>query len=217
MIRSRRILLIGSILVACSWANASVTVDPTSYDMLNGHTGSFNYWDDSYTGAGNKQVNGAALTGGLGDLTDGIVASDNWQFVESPRGPHGPYVGWRSNPLITFKFSQAHAFDSVNIHFDDADYGGVSAPLSVIIDGTGYAITDPAGSDPFWANIDVTSQNLNTDTLHIQFVRGSSWVFASEVGFTAAEDVAAVPLPGSLLLVGLGTSVAGYLRRRRSL
>ncbi len=53
-------------------------VEPASYDMPNGDTGSFNYWDDSYTGAGAKTTNNAPLTGGLGDLTDDYIEPLIW-------------------------------------------------------------------------------------------------------------------------------------------
>jgi hypothetical protein len=109
----------------------------TSYDTPNGNTGSYNYWDDTYTGSGSKTTDGALLSGGVGVLTDGVVASDNWYVTEAPAGP-GPYVGWLAfNPTITFHFASTIDFQNVGIYFDDANgAGGVSAPQNVNINGT---------------------------------------------------------------------------------
>jgi predicted methyltransferase len=40
--------------------------------MVDGNTGSWEYWDQSQTGFGSVTCDGAALSGGLGDLTDGV-------------------------------------------------------------------------------------------------------------------------------------------------
>ncbi|WP_156797016.1 hypothetical protein [Nitrosomonas sp. Is79A3] len=78
-------------LVFLSAANSAYAgLMPDSYSMLNGNTGSYNYWDETYTGSGCVTCDNAALTGGRGDLTDGIVATDNWFVTEAPAG-NGPY------------------------------------------------------------------------------------------------------------------------------
>src|SRR5438067_2130557 len=70
---------------------------PISYDMPNGFGrasgGMYNYWDKQYTGTGSTMTDGALLTGGLGDLTDGVIAGGHWYDVENIQGT-GPYVGW---------------------------------------------------------------------------------------------------------------------------
>ena len=65
---------------------------PTSYDLPNGQLGGDvpNFFDDTYTGTGNKHAVLAPLTGGLGDLTDGVIATTNWN------GQYLRYVGWAS-------------------------------------------------------------------------------------------------------------------------
>ncbi|MBL8499530.1 MAG: hypothetical protein JNL77_02930, partial [Nitrosomonas sp.] len=83
------------ILGAASSAYAALT--PDSYNMLNGNTGSYNYWDETYSGAGCVTCDNAVLSGGRGDLTDGIIAADNWFVTEAPAG-NGPYVGWTLDP-----------------------------------------------------------------------------------------------------------------------
>ena len=48
-------------LLATGSASASVT--PDSYDMLNGNTGSYTYWDETYSGSGCVTCDNATLTG----------------------------------------------------------------------------------------------------------------------------------------------------------
>ena len=140
-------------------ANAAA-ISPIRYDMLNGNGqaigGSFNYWDKNYTGSGNTTQDNAPLSGGLGDLTDGVIATDNWLNVENVAG-EGPYVGWLSlDPTITFNFANIVNIDSVTIYVDD--YNGVGAgnvrvPHSVNLSMGGASfssgtLVDPPSSAP---------------------------------------------------------------------
>lgn len=192
------------------------TVSPISYDMPNGYTGTYNYWDDSYTGAGDTQADGAALTGGLGDLTDGVIATENWNVVEGPRGPNGPYVGWTVDPTITFNFDAVHDFTAITLHVDDSNgTGGVSPPLEVLVNGASTPVIDPAGSAPFPIRIEFLPLELQSNTVTVQLIRRNAWVFLSEVEFEADTGPGEVPLPagGMLLLSGLG----GLALARRAL
>src|SRR5215471_20513042 len=99
------------VLLAILWATQvfAIILTPLSYDMLNGNGqasgGAYNYWDKFYTGAGNTMQDNAFLSGGLGDLTDGIVTNEHWFNVENSAGT-GPYVGWLFlNPTVVFHFS----------------------------------------------------------------------------------------------------------------
>lgn len=188
----------------------AAVVSPTSYDMPNGYTGSYSYHDETYNGSGVVTSDGAALSGGLGDLTDGIVATDSW-FVEEVVA-NGPYVGWTIDPLITFQFASITDFTTIRIHFDDSDgAGGVSRPASVTINGTLFVVAEPAGSAPFWAEFDVSGL-ASTDTVGVQIARSNSWVFASEVEFQ--DDQSTVPEPSTLLVMGSGLAGLALLRRR---
>nr|WP_321467408.1 PEP-CTERM sorting domain-containing protein [uncultured Desulfobulbus sp.] len=206
------VLAICTVLMA-STISMAAPVSPTSYDMPNGYTGSYEYWDESYNGAGNTTVSGAALSGGLGDLTDGVIATGNWYVVEQPQGP-GPYVGWSNiDPEIIFHFAGNTVFDSVTIYFDDANgAGGVSAPTGVTINGTYFSVNDPTGSDPF--SVSFTLGNLTTDTLSIVLARGNQWVFASEFTFASA-GTCPVPEPTTVLLFGAGLSGLAAVGRRK--
>lgn len=219
-----RILLVSCALITASAAQA-VSVKPTDYSMVNGNTGSYWYFDDSYSGTGNKQQSGALLSGGTGDLTDGVIAAQNWQHVEAPAGPYGPYVGWLSrNPTITFNFAQTFDFVSATFHLDDANgYGGVSLPSSISIDYAGApaplteAVTDPVGSAPLAHDFDLSG--VTTNSLVVTLNRKNSWVFLSEVEFDVRSNrtpgnTSAVPLPAPALLLVGAIGGLGLLRRR---
>ena len=208
-----KVLAAAVAVIGATGMASAATVSPTSYDMPNGNTGSYNYWDDAYTGSGDNTVNGAALSGGLGDLTDGIIATRNWNFVEGPRGPHGPYVGWvHVNPVITFNFDAVQSFNSMTFHFDDADgYGGVSQPGSVTVNGVNAVVPTNAGPDPFSFTFDLSG--VTTDTLSATIFRSNAWVFLSEVTFDA--EMSAVPVPASLPLLAVGLGGLGLMARRK--
>ena len=211
MLRTKSILLALLGMASALSARAQV-VTPISYDMPNGQGvasgGNFNYWDLNYNGTGNTSVDSAPLAGGRGDLTDGVVATDNWFNVENLAGT-GPYVGWRDvNPTITFHFSQELSLNAMFIDADDSDgAGGVSYPLAIVVNGgSPIPLSDPAGSAPH--RIVINLGGINADGLAVQLLRRNTWVFASEFSFWG------VPEPSSAALFGLA-SVALLCRRKR--
>jgi hypothetical protein len=180
--------------------------------MLNGNTGSYYYWDETYTGSGCVTCDNAALTGGTGDLTDGIIATDNWFVVEAPPG-NGPYVGWTLNPTITFHWNSAVSISSVTFYFDDADgAGGVSAPAGVVVDGSPFAIADPPGPAPF--AFTASGLSFTGNDLVVTIDRNNSWVFLSEVQFESPSPAVPEPATCMLMLSGLGTLAT--IRRRKA-
>jgi hypothetical protein len=194
----------------------AATVSPTSYSMDNGdgtfNGGTYNYWDLNYSGSASTNVDGSPLSGGLGDLTDGVIATDNWFNTENGAGT-GPYVGWlNNNPIIDFFFDAVLAFTSVTFYVDDADgAGGVSTPGSITVNGTNYLVSDPLGDDPFAITLDLTG--LEASALNVQIFAANQWVFVSEVTFDGSP--AAVPLPaGGVLMLGALAGL-GALRRRK--
>lgn len=192
--------------LALSAAHAT-PLAPASYEMSNGETGSYTYWDDSYDGSGSNTTSLAPLSDGLGDLTDGVIATQNW--FNTP----GPYVGWLNiNPTITFSFDGTVAIDTVTLHVDDANgAGGVATPGSVSIAGTNYAIADPAGAAPF--AVTIGGLGFTGATLDIQLFEGSApWLFVSEIEF--AGSVVRTPEPGSMGLLGLGLGLVALRRRK---
>ncbi|MCA8929949.1 MAG: PEP-CTERM sorting domain-containing protein [Alphaproteobacteria bacterium] len=194
-------------------AAQAVQIDPIRYDMRNGESGTYTYHDETYTGSGNKAANGAALSGGVGDLTDGVVATQNW--IDAEIAPNGPYVGWFTfDPTITFYFSGTPTINRVVFHFDDPNgLGGVMAPAGVTVDGVAQAIADPAGSAPF--AVEVTGLNIVASSFDVGIQRRGSniWIMLSEVEFFG--DAVAAPTPGVLPLLAVGAAgLAGLARRR---
>jgi hypothetical protein len=201
---------------------APVTV--TSYSMPNGDgqstTGVYNYWDRAYSGSGATNVDGAPLSGGTGDLTDGVVASGPWNVSENVAGT-GPYVGWRNtrslNPLITFNFADVVTINFIRIHVDNSLSGGVRAPAEIFINDYSLPFTAPAaGTIGF---IDFTGLNEVGSSLTLQFFQdtaaGNAWVFVSEVSFDGSPAVAVVPEPASWAMLIAGFGLVGAVARRR--
>jgi hypothetical protein len=191
------------------------------YDLPNGSgvasSGNLNYWDRNYTGTGSTTTDGALLTGGLGDLTNNIIPTLNWDQVENIAGT-GPYVGWNRtatpNPLVTFFFATPVAVTGITIHVDHSKQGGVSVPLSFAIGVAGgplttYAITEPAGTAP--TSYTFNSLNLVGNAIDIRFNHRSDWIMASEVQFSGSV----VPEPSAVMLSALGLGLLAWRIRRR--
>lgn len=197
----------------------AATLNPVSYDMPNGYgqanSGSFNYWDKDYTGAGNTTVDHAPLSGGLGDLTDGVIATDNWIDTENVAGT-GPYVGWVNlDPVIHFHFGAAHEFQSLTIHHDDADgLGNVATPTGfrVTVGGNSqlFNISDPAGAGPVATTLNLAGLGWVGSSLSLEVIRRDTSVMLSEVSF---QGVSAVPEPGTWALMVAGLGALGWRRR----
>lgn len=214
-------------LLACLCAGAplvsAATLSAVSYDMNNGNGvasgGSFNYWDAGYTGSGNTTLDNASLAGGLGDLADGVVSTDNWINVENAAGT-GPYVGWRSSfladPSVQFHFAGTVSIDTISIHADDsAGLGGVSLPTAVSFEWQGGSLQrtvsdpDPSSSSPSWlvfGNLGING--VSSVRVHLGY--GNAWVFVDEISFAGA-----VPEPGTWAQLAGGLMVLGGLAARK--
>lgn len=197
------------------------------YDMPNGDGqasgGSFNYWDKNYSGVGATTTDGAPLAGGVGDLTNGVVASSFWFLTENGAG-EGPYVGWYTantlNPtvnfqLLNFALEGRFEIDSIAIHIDNSWVGGVFAPAEIRLNGSAVPFTGPGPGSIGWVTLDGLSGVDSLSPISLQFVQDrSGWVFVSEVRFFGSW----VPEPASwgMMIAGFGL-VGSVLRRRRML
>lgn len=184
--------------LSASFLHAGV-IHPISYDLPNGQLGGDvpNFFDDTYSGSGDKSTPLAALTNGLGDLTDDVVATTNWG------GQYLRYVGWHAiDPVIRFRFSSPVDLDSVHFYFDDAEYGGVENPSGVTISNGNTSlyrsVADPIGNAPFifeFNNVGLSGSQFDV-TLHR---KTGYWVMVSEIDFYGAPSNGEVPEPTSMV------------------
>ncbi len=193
-------------------AAGAVAIAPISYDMPNGDFGSYNYWDGTYSGTGQTMVSGAPLSGGLGKLTDGVIAVLPWYAVSDFTGT-GQYVGWYQtpDPTITFHFAGSPTIDRITLHIDAQTGGGVYAPSFVKVDGVAQSYT--TGSGP--SAIALTGLSLTGGSHTLQLGNGTTsfYVMLSEVEF--AGTPAAVPEPAAWSLLIAGFAITGAAMRRR--
>jgi hypothetical protein len=196
---------------------AAIPVPVISYSMPNGNGtasgGGWNYWDLNYTGTGSTTTDGAPLSGGVGDLTDGYIAPGTYNGLENGAGT-GPYVGWfqpaTTNPVITFNFAGNPTITDIALHVDNTSSGGVFAPVAIWINGINTPFTAPTlGTVGF---INFTGLSLTGNSLSLQLDQGQGrWVFVSEISFSSAVPEAAT---WAMLIAGFGM-VGATLRRRR--
>jgi hypothetical protein len=211
------------LLLASGGPSEAASLAVLSYDEPNGygqaHNGTLNYWDANYTGSGNKTVDGAPLTGGLGALTDGVITNQNWPAVENASGT-GPYVGWITiDPTITFHLAGVRSYQTIDVYVDNSGTGGVSAPSAIVVsDGVhsqSFAVTNPGFGSPLDITLNVAALGLAGNTVSLTLdrstdVAGFPWVFAQEVVFQGTT----VDEPVSQVLLALGLGVVLFLGLR---
>ena len=184
---------------------------PSSYDLLNGETGTYTYFDDTYDGDGNNEAPLAPLSNGLGDLTDGVIADHNWDSTPTP------YVGWRTiDPTITFHFYGWVRVRSVTLYVDDSNGGGGVYPpedvsVSNGVDTLEFPVTDPPSGAPFAIVLD--DLGLVGDTLEVTIAdhnAGGGYMMLSEVEFAGGPATGDVDRDGDVDLADLAQLLANY-------
>lgn len=214
-----RTLLALAVLACCTAAARSAELTVSSYSMRNGdgqaHGGTFNYWDGLYNGHGNSTVDGARLRGGTGALTDGFISTDPWQDVSNGDGT-GPYVGWiDTSPTIYFHFASSVTIDSITLYVDNSNAGGVTAPSGVVVDGTTFE--NPSWNSATPSNtITLTGLDIVGNTVKLQLLDPTRWIFVSEIDFNGVPTASVVPEPGALALVLAGLGLVAFKARRRT-
>ncbi len=195
-------------MVSTAMPTVAATILPHHYDMQNGQRAAFNYFDETYSGSGNKTENLAPLSGGRGDLTDGIIPTQGWNVTPAP------YVGWLTvNPTIRFHFDGTTDLTRAIFYFDDSQGdGGVRAPRSVTLtDGTNSK-TVPIADSPARGRFFVTANDLGLTGSWVDVTitkDDGQWMMMSEVKFEGT----AIPEPAAGILCLL---VAFALRRTNS-
>lgn len=214
---------VGALACLGSGAFAGI-INPIEYRMLNGEGqlvgGWFNYWDETYNGSGNPLVDLSPLTGGLGQLTDGVIGHTDW-WGNLGNGPAFEWVAWTTiNPTIIFRFDQPYIFDQVSLHVNNSDLGAVTIHSLVTfdfsLDGINFTspnsyVTDPGQYGSYggrWVDYPLTGVG---SYVRANLIRtGPNWIFLSEVEFRGRP----IPTPGSTVLVGAGLMCVGRHRRR---
>ncbi|CAM3290735.1 hypothetical protein SPAN111604_14875 [Sphingomonas antarctica] len=206
-------IILAAVLLALPLPALAVT--PLSYDTTNGNTGTYTYHDDSYSGAGSTTTDGSALTGGLGDLTDGVLPSGHWNSV--PNVSNLPWVGWYGyNPTVAFNFSPGTVINHAIFYFDDNTDGGVALPQGVTFLADGNALTGTltkTGNGIFSA-YDYDFGGVALTSLSATLNRDGNWVMLGEAQFTGPSG--AVPEPASWAMMVGGFGLLGGALRRRS-
>jgi hypothetical protein len=224
MFRTKFILTAGvaALAIGATAPAQAAQVFATSYSMPNGDGqasgGTYNYWDASYSGSGSKTTDGAALSGGHGELTDGVVANAIWATVENVAGT-GPYVGWYApvtlNPTITFNFAGNPTIGSIAIQMDNSNFGGVYAPAAILIDGVSKAFTAPAVGTV--GVVTLSGLNLTGGSHTVQFQQANrGWTFVSEVSFFSPAGGVPEPATWAMMVTGFGLAGAALRRRNRA-
>lgn len=130
-------ILTSVFLASLAGSASAATLNVASYDMPNGEEytsySGYEYFDESYNGTGDTSVSRAQLSGGTGDLTDGVIGTATWEptnFFTTPeqratlQAGMRPYVGWfieesKGAPYevsIRFSFEQQVTVNSLLIH-----------------------------------------------------------------------------------------------------
>ncbi|CAF0831961.1 unnamed protein product [Didymodactylos carnosus] len=115
-----------------------------SYTMPQGKMSWNNLGDDSYDGSYSQKT--GILSGGLGQLSDGIMGSDD---ISSERGGGLPWVGWQNDThgyiTITFEFDYLRQMNRVTIHSNNDFYRQIlvfkTCVLSFSKDGISFTNT----------------------------------------------------------------------------
>lgn len=215
-------LAVSLALFTCAGSAAAQFVQPVSYSMPNGmgqaSGGTFNYWDDTYTGSGSTDVDASPLSGGLGQLTDSILGGDDWAS-NLGNGPAYEWVGWRNiNPIIVLDFGSPQVLSRIDVHVNNLNSGGVSIFDTVRVGfsndlNLGFAnfqsittsAADRADNAARFYPLNISQEQGAHRFVQLEFTRTNQWLFLSEIR--------AVPTPGALALLPLGA--LALTRRRR--
>jgi hypothetical protein len=215
------------VLVASAGLSAAQAADPSpllavqSYTGIDGPQGYYGYDDQSYNGS----RAGGWLSGGKGDLTDGVkntsVAGGYWAW--------SPYVMWDgASPVLTFDLGSSQLVDSVVAYFNYYPQAAVYIPLAASLrfsgDGVNFGAAQlrnfsdveqlPGGNDavPFY---ELLLGGPGTGRyVELTLTTAGRWTALSEVELRGVTASVPEPQTWALWLAGLG-AWGGLVRRRR--
>ena len=216
---------------------------PISYSMNNGDSHSFKtFHDDTYTGSGNRNVDTSFLSGGLGQLTDGLFGNDNFLDTGCGGGSIVSYcwVGWvnTSPVVITFDLGAVKDISQVNVHGSDWNTDQIqfwdTAVYSFSNDGVSFGSTItrntvasdhiPVPGDPLHNEAHFINQNVTDTARFVQiqlspdFNTGGNagrFIFVDEVQIFGPDPVGGqTPEPATITMLTGGLLAGLYFRRR---
>lgn len=194
-------------------------VTPASYAMLNGETGTWVYQDTAYLPcpASSCITSNAALSGGVGRLTDGVTSPVSWDNSGNAVHTPVPWVGWTLNPTITFTFAGTPTITQVGLYLDNTPgIGDVRLPASITIASNVYAVAPDPNFGPRWVYFAIPAFTGNTLAVTVTMTP-NTWEMLGEVSFDGrTADAGAVPEPATvgLGLLGLGLLAGAGCARR---
>jgi hypothetical protein len=216
---------------------------PISYSMNNGDSHSFKtFHDDTYNGSGSPATDTSFLSGGLGQLTDGLFGNDNFLDTGCGGGSLVSYcwVGWvNTNPVtITFNFGAVQVLSQVNVHGSDWNTDQIqfwdTAVYTFSNDGVNFGNTItrdtvagdhiPVAGDPQHNTAHFINQAVNQTAQYVQiqlsptFNTGNNsgrFIFVDEVQFFGPDAVGVQnPEPATITMLAGGLLAGLYFRRR---
>ena len=208
----RTTTIFAALLAAFTLTASGATLSPISYSMPNG--GGFpGYEDETYSSPNCPNCPGY-LSGGLGQLTDGITTPS---FFPDEGGTFSTMVGWTFDPEIFFYFDSTQSFGQVQIHLSDAHgRAGIALPSSIdILIGSTTLTFNPVaqnetGSLNEWHSFN--TQGLSGDSVKVTLHRSQTFEFVDEFAFVGGA--AAAPEPSTMILGGTALALVGFLRRK---
>lgn len=221
----RAAALAAAILSPLMFAPAALAAPITvvSYTGNDGKENGYGYDDRTYSGARVGTAPYYTLSGGTGDLTDGLSE----QHVTTGYALWEPYVMWEGfSPVLVFDLGQSHNVDTVNVSFIDYPSAGVYIPTGATVrfsnDGSSWGSvinrTFTTGERTL-GDDQVATYDLLGGTggqgryAEIQLITAGVWTGISEVSFTGNLVPAPVPEPSVLALMAAGGAL--MLRRRK--
>lgn len=189
-----------------------------SYEGPNGESSrTADFWDDTYTfrdGTMPVLDSLSPLSGGLGQLTDGIVGVDDWR-VDLGNGPWFEWVGWRTpSPTLIFDLGWVRPVTGVSVFVNNAGIGAERLYESLSVrfseDKVSWAFpetfttTTAERNDPSARYIDeLFAAQRTARYVEVTFIDSDplAWIFIAEVSFIPTPSASMACLIGAVAVL----------------
>ena len=143
--------------------------------------------DNTYDGTIPKQAS-EMLTGGIGKLADGIIATRRPSNTKRT-----PWVGYKGNPIMFFTFNTSRKFQSISFHVLNKEKLFERVNIEISRDGVrykhigSYYPTNEARANKGVMEIKVPLNGNAGHYLRCSFELRASWLLLSEIEFDTGE------------------------------